>query len=206
MKKLITASIQQAVDTLMFLHRKDSVQSIYQAAEMIAKAFRRGNKILIAGNGGSLCEAMHFSEELTGFFRGRRRALPAMALADPGHLTCVGNDMSFADVFSRGVEAYGLPGDLFIALTTSGNSENICRAVGMALEKGLQTIAFLGRDGGKLKGVCDVELIVPGDFSDRIQEAHLTAIHIVIEVVERELFPSQVTKEKDGVVEDLLLA
>ena len=132
---------------------------------------------------------MHFAEELTGFFRKKRIALPAIALSDPGHLTCVSNDLGFESVFSRSVEALGAPGDLFIALTTSGNSPNLIQAVQMAKSKQLRTIAFLGKTGGEMKGQCDLEWIVSGfTFSDRIQEAHMAAIHIIIEQVERNLF------------------
>ena len=132
---------------------------------------------------------MHFAEELTGQFRKHRPALPAIALADPGHITCVGNDMGYESVFSRGVEALGKPGDLFIALTTSGNSQNLINAAETAREKGLFTVAFLGKTGGRMKGLSDLEWIVPEfPYSDRIQEAHMAAIHIIIESVETRLF------------------
>ncbi len=132
---------------------------------------------------------MHFAEEMTGQFRSKRAALPAIALADPGHLTCVGNDMGFDAIFSRGIEAHGKPGDIFIALTTSGNSSNLFSAVKMAKEKELFTVAFLGKTGGAMKGMADLEWIVSGfPFSDRIQEAHMAAIHIIIESVEARLF------------------
>ena len=146
-------------------------------------------KIIIAGNGGSLCDASHFAEELTGFFRKYRAALPAIALSDAGHITCVGNDLGFDQIFARGVEAYGVSGDIFIGLTTSGNSANIINAFIAAKKLGLTTVSFLGKDGGKLKGVADYELIISDMVtSDRIQEAHMTAIHIIIELVENKLF------------------
>ena len=127
---------------------------------------------------------------MTGFFRAKRRALPAIALSDPGHLTCVSNDLSFAQVFARSIEAFGRPGDLFIGLTTSGNSANIIHAFAKAKELGLTTIAFLGKEGGQLKGVADLELIIRGfGHSDRIQEAHMTAIHLMIEQMENLMFP-----------------
>jgi D-sedoheptulose 7-phosphate isomerase len=128
---------------------------------------------------------MHFAEELTGFFRQKRKAFPAIALSDPAHMSCVANDTSYDQVFARGVEAYGVAGDIFIVLTTSGNSSNIVAAVKQAQSMGLSTIAFLGKTGGQLKGVADLEWIVSGfATSDRIQEAHMTAIHIIIEMVE----------------------
>lgn len=155
---------------------------------MIAKAFQMGNKILVAGNGGSLCDAMHFCEELTGFFRKKRKALPAIPLSDPGYLTCVSNDAAFEEVFARGVEAYGKEGDIFIGLTTSGNSENIVRAIHLAKSQKLHTIAFTGKGGGRIHNLCDLELLIDSCCSARIQEAHMTAIHIIIEGIERILF------------------
>ena len=122
-------------------------------------------------------------------FRNAREALPAIALSDPGHLSCVANDLGFEKVFARGVEAFGNPGDIFVALTTSGNSPNITEALGQAKELGLKTIAFLGKSGGALKGQADLEWVVSGfEYSDRVQEAHMAAIHIIIEMVEEQLF------------------
>ena len=135
---------------------------------------------------------MHFAEELTGFYRQKRPALPAIALSDPGHMSCVANDVGYEHVFSRGIEALGKPEDIFIVMTTSGNSSNLVKAVATAKEKGLYTIGFLGKLGGLLKGQCDLEWVVNGFlYSDRIQEAHMAAIHIVIEQVEKTLFSKQ---------------
>ncbi len=159
-------------------------------SELLIRTFRSKKKLIIAGNGGSLCDAMHVAEEFTGYFRARRPALPAIAISDPGHISCVGNDTSFHDVYSRGVEAHGVQGDVFIALTTSGNSENLIRAIDAAKAQGLHTVAFLGKTGGSLKGKADLEFIVQGfKFSDRIQEVHMAALHIIIEAVEKTLFP-----------------
>ncbi len=186
---MILQSVDEAIRAVLFLKEKESLLFLEAASEMIANCYQRGGKILIAGNGGSLCDAMHFAEELTGQFRTKRAALGAIALSDPGHLTCVANDMGFESVFSRGIEALGKPGDIFIALTTSGNSENLRRACLMAKELELQTIAFLGKTGGKMKGIADLEWIVSGfPFSDRIQEAHMAAIHIIIEAIEAKIF------------------
>ena len=185
----ILQAAQEAERAVRALREPEGLQFILTASEWIAECFRKKGKLLIAGNGGSLCDAMHFAEELTGQFRKKRPALPAIALSDPGHLTCVANDMGFESVFARGVEALGVPGDLFIALTTSGNSPNLIAAANMAQSKGMRTIAFLGKTGGSMKGLCDLEWIVSGfAFSDRIQEAHMTAIHIIIEQVEMSLF------------------
>lgn len=184
----ITA-VSEAIRAIEQLRTPSSLAFLEQAAQMIASGFTRGNKLLLAGNGGSLCDAAHFAEELTGFFHQKRPALPAIVLSEPGHLTCVGNDLGFEAVFSRGIEAYGKEGDIFVGLTTSGNSLNIVRAFEEAQQRGLQTIAFLGKGGGALKGVADCELIIEGfTRSDRIQEAHMTAIHMIIERVEALLF------------------
>lgn len=175
------------------LNKPHALQFMEQASLAISDCFKRGNKIILAGNGGSLCDASHFAEELTGFFRKKRRALPAISLSDAGHITCVANDAGFDQVFARGVEAYGQSGDIFIGLTTSGNSPNMIFAFQEAQRKGLQTIAFLGKGGGELKGVADLELIIEGfKSSDRIQEAHMAAIHLIIEQVENLLFYSSV--------------
>ena len=129
MQDQILSSVLEAQSAVKQLQSPKSMAFIDGVAKLLAETFEEGNKVIIAGNGGSLCDSMHFAEELTGYFRSARRALPAIALSEPGHLTCVGNDAGFESVFSRGVEAYGQAGDLFIGLSTSGNSENIIRAV-----------------------------------------------------------------------------
>lgn len=189
MQKLFRRSVQECINAATQLSRPQVLSFMEQTAHLLADCFKSGGKVLIAGNGGSLCDASHFAEELTGQFRRYRRALPAIALSDPAHLTCTANDMGFQEVFARGVEAFGKPGDVFIGLTTSGKSPNIIRAFSVARERGLKTIAFLGKDGGSLKGVADLELIIEGfATSDRIQEAHMAALHIIIEGLEELLF------------------
>ena len=189
MRDLILHAVEQAVSAVEQVKQPAALVFIEGVTQELANCFRNGKKVLVAGNGGSLCDAMHFVEELTGQFRERRPALAAIALADPGHMTCVANDFGYDTVFSRSVEALGQPGDLFIGLTTSGNSPNILRAVQMAKEKGMKTIAFLGKTGGSLKGQCDWEWLVTGfRYSDRIQEAHMFVLHMLVELVERELF------------------
>ncbi len=190
------SDIDQAILCLKELKTSAGLHFLNNVSQMLIETFRNGGKIIVAGNGGSLCDAAHFAEELTGFFSPLRRPpLPAIALTDPGHITCVGNDAGFDEVFARGVEAYGKPDDVFIALTTSGNSENLFRAVMRAKEKGLRTITFLGKGGGKLKGQADLEWIVGiANTSDRIQEVHMAAIHMIIHAVEEELFPHPSTE------------
>jgi D-sedoheptulose 7-phosphate isomerase len=181
--------VEQAVEAITRLKTPEALLFLEQTADLLAQAFRRGNKVLIAGNGGSLCDATHFAEELTGFFQGMRPALPAIALADPGHLTCVANDMGFEWVFARSVAAYGQQGDVFIALTTSGRSPNLIRAMEEAKQRQMHTIAFLGKDGGDLRGMAQLELLIEGfTTSDRIQEAHMAALHIIVALIEQRLF------------------
>lgn len=190
-KTKLLYSVNQSIEAVSQLQSPTALSFMEAAAHQLADCFRAGNKVIIAGNGGSLCDANHFAEELTGLFRHFRPALPAIALSEAGHLTCVANDIGFEWVFARGVQAYGKPGDLFIGLTTSGNSPNIVKAIEVANEMGLHTITFLGKTGGKLKGVAALELIIEGfTTSDRVQEAHMTAMHIIIEIVEHLLFPN----------------
>lgn len=191
MNKKLLMAVEECILAIEQLKAPGALQFMQDAAEMVAACFLNGNKLILAGNGGSLCDAAHFAEELTGQFRKARKALPAIVLNDPGHLTCCGNDFGFDRVFSRGVEAFACSGDVFIGLTTSGNSTNIIHAFQEAKNKGLKTIAFLGKGGGKLKDTADLELIIEGfSTSDRIQEAHMAAIHLIIEQVENILFYS----------------
>ena len=188
LKEQIQASLLEGKKALDFLLRPESIHFIEQAAEHMARCLEQGGKIITAGNGGSLCDALHFAEELTGQFRAPRKALAALCLADGGHLTCVGNDMGFEQVFARGIEALGKKGDLFLGLSTSGKAQNIVRAFEQARKQELSTIALLGRGGGKCKGLADLELIIEGfSHADRIQEAHMCALHVVIEVLEKKL-------------------
>jgi D-sedoheptulose 7-phosphate isomerase len=156
---------------------------------MLVDTMKSGHNLFTCGNGGSHCDAMHFAEELTGRYRKDRHALGALALGDASHVTCVSNDYGFEHIFARQVEGLGRPGDMLVGLSTSGNSANVIRAFEMAKKKNIKTVALLGRDGGKLKDLADLAIIVPGHSSDRIQELHIKLIHIVIEVLERELFP-----------------
>lgn len=189
LEKDILHSALEAIEAAKKLVEDDAVSFIDQVSSAIVSAYEKKGKVLVAGNGGSLCDAMHFAEELTGFYRKKRKALAAIALADPGHMTCVGNDLGFNHIFSRHIEAIGQPHDVFICLTTSGNSANLVQAVHTAKKMGLTTVAFLGKTGGKLLNTCDYQWIVDGfSTSDRIQEAHMAAIHIVIEMVEKKIF------------------
>lgn len=172
-----------------FIKEEEERRETEKVAKELADVFTKGNKVLICGNGGSNCDALHFAEEFTGRFRGDRKALPAIAISDSSHITCVGNDYGFDYIFSRGVEAYGKEGDMFFGISTSGNSPNVIKAVEAAKKLGMKTCVLLGKDGGKLKGICDYEFIIPGKTSDRIQEIHMMILHIIIEGVERIMFP-----------------
>jgi len=154
---------------------------------ILAGCLNKGGKILTCGNGGSACDAAHFCEELTGRFRKDRRPLAALACTEPGHLTCVANDFGFEHVFARWVAALARPGDAVILLSTSGNSENIVRAARAGREAGATTVALLGGDGGRAKGLCDHDFIVPGQGSDRVQELHMLILHAWVEGIERSL-------------------
>ena len=190
LKENIRNSYLTAFETVKaFVENEENIEKTEKIAQELALAYKNGKKSLIAGNGGSNCDAMHFAEEFTGRFRKDRRALPSISISDSSHITCVGNDYGFDFVFAKGVEAFGQEGDFFFGISTSGNSKNIIEAVKSAKERNLKTVALLGKDGGKLKGVCDYEFIIPGETSDRIQEVHMMVLHIIIEGVERILFP-----------------
>ena len=186
---LTTAFVESERVLSAFYHDIKNMEIVCSLSEKISAAFQNKNKILICGNGGSACDAMHFAEEFTGRYRQDRKALPVIHLGDIGHITCVANDYGYEEVFARGVEAYGQPGDWLIGLSTSGNSANVLKAFQKAKQLGVKTCALLGKEGGKTKGLCDVELIIKGMTADRIQEVHMVILHIVIEGVERILFP-----------------
>jgi D-sedoheptulose 7-phosphate isomerase len=166
-----------------------TLSSLSSISAALSTCFQSGNKVLACGNGGSACDAIHFAEEFTGRFRKHRRALPVIALTEAAHMTCVANDYGFDEVFARGVEAFGKPGDLLLAISTSGNSANVIRAVETAKGLGMGTILLLGKSGGKLKGTGTHEILVASETTERIQEIHMLALHVLIESVERTLFP-----------------
>lgn len=189
MKDIITQELLEAKKTLdVFLSDEENISDIEKVAELMADAIDNGAKILSCGNGGSHCDAMHFAEELTGRYRENRKALPAIAISDPSHLSCVSNDFGYDFVFSRYVEGVGQKGDVLLGLSTSGNSENIVNAFNAAKEKGMKTVALTGKDGGKLGPLADVEVRVPHDgYADRIQEIHIKIIHILMLLIEKKV-------------------
>ncbi|MBQ9221888.1 D-sedoheptulose 7-phosphate isomerase [Succinivibrio sp.] len=171
-----------------FIEQKDTREVIEKAIYMMTDSIKNRGKIISAGNGGSMCDAMHFAEELTGRYRNDRPAYPAIAICDPSHISCVGNDYGYDYIFSRFLEGMGFKGDVFLGISTSGNSKNIIEACRVCKEKGLKSVVLLGKDGGKLKDLCDLPIIVPHfGYADRIQEVHTMIIHIMIRGIEEVL-------------------
>lgn len=185
-KTIIQDSLAQAHEELeRFMSDQDTVPSIEKAAEVMSGCLSSGGKIISCGNGGSLCDATHFAEELTGRFRNDRRPFPAMAINDPAYLTCVGNDYSFEVVFSRWIEAFGKSGDVLLAISTSGTSPNIIKAAEAAKSHGMKVVALTSKKGQTLSALSDVAIMAPdASHSDRIQEIHIKVIHILIEAIE----------------------
>lgn len=188
--KVWTAALSEAHDVVgAFLRDPAQVEKCVKFTEILASTFQKDGKLFTCGNGGSHCDAMHFAEEWTGRYRKERKPMGALALGDPSHVTCVSNDYGFDYIFSRQLEGMGRAGDLLVGLSTSGNSKNVVLAFESAKKMGINTVALLGRDGGKLKSMADLAIVIPAQTSDRIQEMHIKIIHTVIEAVERRLFP-----------------
>lgn len=191
----VAESLQEAQKVLNgFVGDQKNIDNINSAISLMVESYKNNGRIFSAGNGGSMCDAMHFAEELTGRFRKERAPLPAMAINDASHLTCVSNDYGYEFIFSRYIEAWGNKGDVLLAISTSGNSKNIILAVEAAKKKGMKVVGLLGKGGGALKDMVDVNLIVDSAISDRIQEVHIKCIHIFIEGIERNLFPENYNK------------
>jgi len=192
-KPVIATELQEASRVLtQFLNDPVALSKIEQASKIIVQAVQSGGKVITCGNGGSHCDAMHFAEELTGRYREDRKAIPAICISDPSHLSCVSNDYGYEFVFSRYLEALGNHGDVLLAISTSGNSPNVLRAAQTAKEKGLAVIALTGKDGGKLASMATVELRVPHfGYADRVQEVHIKIIHILILLIEKQLIGSR---------------
>ena len=186
----IAESLQEAQTVLnSFVSNNKNIENINSAISLMVESYKNNGRIFSCGNGGSMCDAMHFAEELTGRFRKERAPLPAMAINDASHLTCVSNDYGYDFIFSRYLEAWANEGDILLAISTSGNSKNIVLAVEAAKKKGMKVIGLLGKGGGVLKDMVDVGIVVDSVISDRIQEVHIKCIHIFIEGIERNLFP-----------------
>jgi len=184
---IISQELKEAQSVLdQFLNDPIQISKIENAARLMADAILANGKIISCGNGGSHCDAMHFAEELTGRYRDNRRSLPAIAISDVSHLSCVSNDYGYEYVFSRFIEGLGQPGDVLFGLSTSGNSANIIKATEAARAKGMKVIIMSGKDGGKLAGAADIEIRVPHfGYADRIQEIHIKVIHIFMLLIEK---------------------
>lgn len=191
MKPHILDTLHQARNALdALLANPAALSAIGDAGDALVNAFRQGKRVFSCGNGGSMCDAMHFAEELSGRYRLNRKALPAASISDPSHISCVGNDYGYEAIFSRYLEAHAGQGDVLLAISTSGSSKNILAAVNAAKALGMTVVALTGRLGSVIGELADIDVCTPGgQYADRVQELHIKVIHILIESVERELFP-----------------
>jgi len=186
--KDIKKHFEEALEVLSAFNTDENLQKIAHAIKMVSESIHNGNKIISCGNGGSMCDAMHFAEELSGRFRNDRKGLAAISISDPSHISCVANDFGYEYIFSRYVDAIGCKGDVLLGISTSGNSENVIKAVESAKSKGIKTIVLTGKTGGKLAALADLEIRAPhSEYADRAQEIHIKVIHALINGIEKEL-------------------
>jgi D-sedoheptulose 7-phosphate isomerase len=187
--EILHQNIQEAQQVLShFLSQEDQSKNFDLAVELMVACLKNGGKIISCGNGGSMCDAMHFAEELSGRFRENRRALAAVSISDPSHISCVGNDYGYNFIFSRYLEALGKPGDVLLGISTSGNSGNVLEAIKVAKEMGMKVVGLTGKGGGKMRGMCDAEICAPTTpFADRAQELHIKIIHSFIQSIEAQM-------------------
>lgn len=171
-----------------FLSHEGNMAKIEESGLTMVRSILAGGKIIACGNGGSMCDAMHFAEELSGRYKASRKALPAVSISDPSHISCVANDYGYEFVFSRYIEAVGRPEDTLLAISTSGNSANVIKAIEAAKLLGMKVIGLTGKDGGKMADLCDIEIRAPrSEFADRAQEIHIKVIHTLIDFIETTL-------------------
>ena len=191
MKETIRSALTDSRDAVeAFLQDDGKLSAVEQAAVAMISALKEGGTIFSCGNGGSMSDAMHFAEELSGRYRKHRAGLSAIAISDPGHISCVANDYGYEQVFSRYIEAHGKPGDVLLAISTSGSSKNVLAAAAYAREHGMGVISLTGKAGSELSALADVDVCtVDAQFADRVQELHIKIIHILIELIERSFFP-----------------
>jgi D-sedoheptulose 7-phosphate isomerase len=181
---------EAAVSLQNLIGDESALRQIAAAGDLLAGTFAAGGRAYSCGNGGSMCDAMHFAEELTGRFRDNRPGYAALAISDPGHLSCVGNDYGYEQVFARYLEAHGRAGDVLLAISTSGTSRNVIAAARTAQKLGMKVIGLTGKPGTALAELADIAIVTPGGrYADRVQELHIKVIHILIELVERRLAP-----------------
>ena len=173
----------------LFIENPENIESISKAAQAMSDSMKNGGKVISCGNGGSMCDAMHFAEELSGRFRSDRAPLAAISISDPSHISCVSNDYGYNEVFARFISGLGNAGDVLLAISTSGNSPNVIRAIEAAKKKGMVVVGLTGKDGGKMASLCDVEIRAPhSEYADRAQEIHIKVIHCLIGSIERNVF------------------
>jgi len=178
----------ESLECLQSFIESNPFAKIELAIEWMSQSIENGHKIISCGNGGSMSDAMHFAEELSGRYRNNRPSLAAISISDPSHITCVANDYGFDFIFSRFIEGLGKEGDVLLGISTSGNSQNVINAVEKAKEKGMKTIVLTGKDGGKLARLADLEIRAPhSDYADRAQEIHIKIIHAMIGGIEGKL-------------------
>lgn len=191
MEKVVLDIMKEAHAALTRLIANETqMANIAKAGKIIAEGFTKHSKVYSCGNGGSMCDAMHFAEELSGRFRKDRPGLAATAISDPSHLSCVGNDYGYEEVFSRYVSAHGRPGDILLAISTSGTSKNVLRACETAKSLDMKVISLTGKQGSRIEELSDICICTEGGrFADRTQELHIKVIHSLIEIIERTLFP-----------------
>jgi D-sedoheptulose 7-phosphate isomerase len=188
LKNQILEELNESKSVLEAFIQSGSIDKIEEAILLMSKTLKIGGKIISCGNGGSMCDAMHFAEELSGRFRNHRSAYAAISISDPSHITCVGNDYGFEFVFSRFVEAFGKKDDVLLAISTSGNSGNVLNAARSAKQQGMKVVALTGKDGGELAKIADVEIRAPfSKYADRVQEIHIKVIHNLILGIENEM-------------------
>lgn len=190
----IANQFSETLEILQIFNTSENHKKIAEAGALMVSAIKNGGKIISCGNGGSMCDAMHFAEELTGRFRNDRPSIPALSISDPSHISCVGNDYGFEYIFSRFVEGVGQENDVLLGISTSGNSANVIHAINAARAKGMKVIGLTGKNGGKMAGLCDVEIRAPkSTYADRAQEIHIKVIHAFIGYIENNLEASPST-------------
>ncbi len=189
MRESIKKAISEKEELLEILKQNGYFDLVEETAAVMVDALKNGNKLLIAGNGGSAADAQHFAGEIVGRFTMERRSLPAISLCvDPSVVTCIANDYGYDEVFARQIEGNGKSGDIFVAISTSGNSKNCINAIKVAKENGIKVVGFLGKDGGAMKELCDYPLVVASNVTPRIQEVHTFTLHMLCEIIEQEIF------------------
>lgn len=187
-ERQIADQFSEALEILQKFNTSENIEKIAKAGAHMVSGIKNGGKIISCGNGGSMCDAMHFAEELTGRYRDDRPSIAAVSISDPSHITCVGNDYGFDFIFSRYIESVGQKNDVLLAISTSGNSKNVLNAIKAAKDKGMMIVGLTGKTGGEMAELCDVEIRAPhSKYADRAQEIHIKVIHSLIDFIEKKI-------------------